>query len=90
MGVLNDATPVMCDIVVVLVDTICLVTCCYTEAPTVASGAWSWVTAKFYKPAGQQEEGAPDEQLTKQEAEPYMQEEKAHTGVYGTVCVCAM
>ena len=64
-----------------------MVTCCYTEAPTVASGAWSWVTAKFYKPAGQQEEGAPDEQLTKQEAEPNVQEEKPHTGVHVAVCV---
>ena len=65
LGVLNDATPVMCL-------------------------AWSWVTAKFYKPAGQQEEGAPDEQLTKQEDESNVQEKKSHTGVHVTVCVCAM
>ena len=48
------------------------------------------MTAKLYKPAGQQEEGAPDEQMTRQEPEPNVQEEKSHTGVDVTVCICAM
>ena len=66
-----------------LPDTICP---CNAEAPTVAAGAWSWVTAKFYKPAGQPEEGTPDEQLREQETEPHVQERKLHSGVHIVVC----
>ena len=47
----------------------------------MAAGAWSWVTDKFYKPAGQPEEGTPDEQLREQETEPSVQEGKSRSGV---------
>ena len=59
-----------------------VVTCHCPEAPTVAAGAWSWVTAKFYKPAGQQEEDASDEQVAMQQAEPNAKGEKSHKGMY--------
>ena len=56
------------------------------EAPTVAAGAWSWVTAKFYERAGQPDEGTPDEQLREQETERSVQDGKSRSGVHIIVC----
>ena len=76
-GLLRDFVVMLC------YDTICPHT---AEAPTVAAAAWSWVTAKFYKPAGQPEEGTPDEQLREQKTEPSVQEGESRSGVHIVVC----